>query len=363
MHVAPMQLIPGCVLIEDVKGKTNRPLIPKDTVITEEHINVLQKFLVESVNVSKRLNEGEAFIPKAIQDEKKTQPVESTVKGLSFAEHYQYVTQGYKKAFNQWQNGIAINMPAIRKLIIPLLERVESIGAAVYTLYHYVTKSGYIYDHAVAVAMLSAYLGKKMGYLKGEWQQIGLAGLLIDCGMARIDPSIIIKRSPLTEMEFNEVKKHPAYSYRMVEHTRTITQPVKLAVLQHHERMDGSGYPLGISRDKIHMYAKIVSVCDMYHAMTCERFYKDKQSPFKVIEEIHKEQFSKLDPQVVNLFIKGLSDYSIGTRIRLSNNETGEIVFVDSKNPSRPMVKMESNKEIIALQNKPDLFINEIIMG
>lgn len=201
-----------------------------------------------------------------------------------------------------------------------------------------------------------------MGFEKGEWLQIGLAGLLSDCGMTRIDLNIVKKDSSLTAAELDEIKKHPTYSYRIIEKLRAITQPVKLAVLQHHERIDGSGYPLGLSQENIHMYARIVGVSDIYHAMTSDRLYKQRQSPFRVMEEIQREQFSKLDPQVVSTFIESLSDFSIGTKVRLSDDRMGKIIFIDAKKPTRPMVQIINNEEIIDLQSTPELFIDEILM-
>lgn len=367
MFVKPEELIPGCILIEEVKGKTNRPLIPKNTMLTEKHITVLQKYLVERVNISSKLEEGEPFIPKSLHKSENSQPLEVYDKekkiDMSFKDHYQQVVVRYKMVFERWQNGVAVDMLSVRKLFIPLLERIDEIGSAVYTLYHYATKQDYFYHHSVTVGILSAFLGKKMGYEKREWLQIGLAGLLSDCGMARIDPDLVKKNSSLTRTELDEIKKHPMYSYRMVESLRMITQPVKLAVLQHHERIDGSGYPLGLSWGKIHMYARIVAVSDRYHAMTSDRLYREKQSPYHVIEEIQKDQYTKLDPQVVNTFIGALSDFSIGTRVRLSDDQIGEIVFIDVKQPSQPMIRIENSGEVVSLQNRPALFIDEILIN
>ncbi|MFD1040327.1 HD-GYP domain-containing protein [Virgibacillus byunsanensis] len=365
MRVQPSQLVSGCVLLTDVMGKTHKPIVQKNTVLTEQHILLLQKFLIETVDVSGKLSDGKEFVPKMAEQEKNTKKTATSELSSSypdsFEEHYDQVVANYKKMFTSWQSNVAIDMPLARQLLIPLFERVDTTNSAVYTLHHYATKKDYFYHHCVSVGILSAYLAKKMGYKKGEWLQVGLAGFLCDSGMAKIDPSIVTKTSALNLTELEEIKKHPTYSYRLVEHIPTITKAVKLAVLQHHERRDGSGYPLGLAKRKIHMYARIIAVCDMYHAMTCERLYKEKLSPFKVIEEIQKEQYSKLDPEVVQLFIESLSNFSIGTRVKLSNNKIAEIVFVESKQPTRPMVRLDGENEIITLKNESSLYINEIL--
>ena len=124
-----------------------------------------------------------------------------------------------------------------------------------------------------------------------DWFQIGLAGVLADSGMSRLNPNWLIKGTELTIQEFKEMKKHPTYSYQLVENITALTKAAKLAILQHHERLDGSGYPLGVKADKIHPYAKIIAIVDTYHAMTSERAYKPKKSPFKVMEEMLRVKY------------------------------------------------------------------------
>lgn len=363
MRVKASQLVPGCVLLRDIKGKTNRAIIPKNTVLTEEHITVIKKFLVDSVEVASKLAKGAAFTPEQVEEAKQVQhpvPEPQEEELPTFEVQYEQTVQAYKKMFENWKNGTPIDMPYVRKQMIPLLKRMEDISSFVYTLHHYATKRDYFYYHSVAVGILSAFLAKKMGYPSGEWLQIGLAGLLSDAGMSKVDHNLLSQTDPLSPEQMAELKKHPTYSYRMVEQIPTIKQSVKLAILQHHERMDGSGYPLGLTSSKVHKFAKIIAVCDMYHAMTCERAYKQKQSPFLVIEELQKEQFSTLDPDVVASFVESMTHFSIGTKIRLSNNQLGEIVFIDTKHPTRPMVRMEDKDEIVSLQ-QTEMYIEEIV--
>ncbi|WP_067727757.1 HD-GYP domain-containing protein [Oceanobacillus damuensis] len=365
MRVEPSQLVPGCILLNEVKGKSNRPIVSKDTILTENHITILTKFLVESVEVSTKLSGGEEFQPKQVHKKEKNQDVKPDIQAglekIAFKDHYRKAVSEYKEQYQKWKNSMPIDIPTVRKIIIPLLEQSEAVTPEeIFSLHKYVEKNDYTYYHSVAVSVISAFLGRKMGFSKGEWLQIGLAGLLCDCGMARVTSDIIFKAGPLTAREYDEIKNHPTYSYRMVENLPTITLGVKLAVLQHHERVDGNGYPLGIKNDKIHKFAKVIAVADMYHAMTSDRIYIGKQSPFKVIEEIQKEQYLKFDSQVVTCFLESLSNISIGTRVTLTNKKSGEIVFVKPDKPTRPMIRLEGSDEIIALEQMPELYIEEV---
>ena len=363
MNVAPSQLIPGCLLLNDVKGKSNQPIIPKDTVLTEEHIKFLQAFLVKSVNVSKELATGETFVPKNNQKENGNSRKSIKQEDFpSFEEHYLAVIHEFKKHFTSWQNYMPLNMPEIRQFLVPLIKRVNELKEKIYRIQQHVTTDDYFYHHCITVGLLSAFLAKQIGYLEHEWTQVGLAGVLSDTGMAKLDKEMLYKDTPLTFQEMKKVKNHPTYSYRLIEKSPIITQTVKLAVLQHHERMDGSGYPLGLNGRKIHPYARIIAVCDTFHAMTNKRYYKDKKSPFLALDDLDKEQFSGLDPTVVHTFIKSIAYLSIGAKVRLSNQSIAEIVFIEDNHPTKPMVKLEDTGEIISLKNRTDLHILEIFL-
>ncbi|WP_087973953.1 HD-GYP domain-containing protein [Oceanobacillus rekensis] len=365
MRVKPSQLVPGCVLIDEVKGKSNRLIMSKNTILNEKHIIILKKFLIESVEVSTKLSDDNEFKPEQVHKDEKDQAVKqpgpASTSELSFIEHYLEATASYKKNYKQWKNSMPIDIASIRKFIIPLLERIGNINSKeIYSLHKHVEKNDYIFYHGVAVSLISALLGEKLGFSKGEWLQIGLAGLLSDCGMARIDSKIITSAKPLTPSDWKDIKNHPTYSYRMVENLPTITSGVKLAILQHHERVDGNGYPLGITKEKIHTYAQVIAVADMYHAMTSERLYKAKQSPFKVLEEIQKEQYLKFDAKVVKCFLGLFTNLAFGANVILSDKRSGEIVFIDPDKPTRPLIRIHGSEEVIALEQIPELYIEEI---
>lgn len=358
MRVHPSQLIPGCLIISDVQGKTNRPIVPKKTVVESIHIEVLKKFLVQEVEVGSKLMDGKAFVPEEIIQDEKEKLVQEKA---PFVDQYLDAVQEYKKMFKSWQSGSPVDIAKVRSCAVPLIKMITDSSEHVFSLHHYSTKDDYFYHHSVAVSLISAFLAKKMNFDNGEVIQVGLAGFLADCGMAKIDPKILEKEGSLTYDQFREVKKHPTYSLRMIEKIAALKDSVKLGVLQHHERLDGSGYPMGLEASKLHRFGRIISVSDMYHAMTSDRVYRAKQSPFKVIEEILQDQFGKFEHKIVKTFVDHMTNFSNGTKVRLSNNQRGEIVFIESEMPTRPMVRLENSDEIIPLKNFKNLFIEETL--
>lgn len=362
MQVKPAQLEPGCLVTKDVMGKTNRPIIPKNTTIQPIHIKVLKKFKIQSVEISNRRSDGSLFVAEDQSEEEGTSTSKTNnrqITHISFHDQYLEAVQSYKKWFTSWQGGTPIDMNAIRKVMVPLLERVVESKREVFNLHHFTSSQEYIYHHSVALGLLSGYLAAKMGYNYGEWIQVGLAGILADTGMAKMDKRITRKEGPLTEGEFDNIRTHPTYSYRQVQKIPTLSTQAKIAILQHHERLDGTGYPLGL-QTKIHPFSQIIAVSDMYHAMTSERMYRRKQSPYKVLEEIIQEQFGRYDHKVIGVLVKEMTHYSTGTKIRLSDNQDAEVIFVEKTQPTRPLVKLEGNGKILSLKEHLDLHIEEV---
>jgi HD-GYP domain-containing protein (c-di-GMP phosphodiesterase class II) len=357
LRVKTQYLVEGCILSKDLPGLTNRPIMTSKTILNHDLLEVLKAFLITQVSVEKTLINGLTFVPKEIIDSEGEEKAEET----SFITDYLKTVQAYKRLFKNWQAGSPVDVSKVREIIIPLFERAMENPSDLFLLRHYSTKEDYLFHHAISVGLISGYLAKKMEYDLGDILQLVMAGCLVDCGMAKIAPRIIEKNISLSSEEFNEVKKHPIYSLQMLQNSSILKETIKLAILQHHERLDGSGYPQGKTGQSPHMFSRIVAVADVYHAMSSERNYRKKQSPFKVMEMILQDDFGKFDISVVKSLLSGITNFSIGSRVTLSNGYSAEIIFVDSNLPTRPMVKVKDTGEIIHLGRSRGIFIEEIL--
>ncbi|SFP90496.1 HD-GYP domain-containing protein [Salibacterium halotolerans] len=360
MKVKPKYLKEGCILREDVFAVTSRPIIRKKTVLSHEHLNVLKAFMITHVFVENRLVDGTPFMPEEQEDdeEEMTQHPPET-----FLDVYLKAVQAYKSLFQKWAGGARVEMDKVRSLLASPAEKLFESPNQIFSLHHYSTKDDYLYHHAVSTALLSMFLAKRMGLSKKEWLQAGIAGAMCDAGMARIPGGILQNKGHLMEWEYEEVKNHPYYSYHMLKETKAVNTQILLSVLQHHEREDGSGYPLQMKTDNIHTLSKIVSTADVYHAMTSERYYRKKRSPYKVIDEMFREEFGRLDPYVLQLLTEALITFSLGSNVRLSDGDTATIIYIDEKSPAEPMVRSDTHQDIIQLQGNKGPFIEEILQN
>lgn len=201
----------------------------------------------------------------------------------------------------------------------------------------------------------------ELGYSRGECHQVVLAGVLSDCGMAKMSKQILTKPSALTEVEFHEVKQHPILGYRMVQKITALSHGAKLAVLQHHERNDGSGYPLKLKAKKIHPYSQLVATADVYHAMTSERLYRRKQPPLRAIETMLRQQAGRLSADAVAVLLNRLVGLQTGAVVKLSNGETAEVMSIQPDEPTRPVVKAARTGRLLLLSTQHDIYIEEVL--
>lgn len=367
MKVKVSELKEGYRLLEDVTSLTKYPIVPKNTVITDEIIEVLKAFLIEEVNVT--LNTGEnppvQTGQKDIKDDRMEAETKREVKKSqrdSFEMMYMKTVNDFKREFISWQAGNLVDISIIRNTFLPLFEQIEKNPVYLLLLQNYVNHpKEYLYHHAVSVGLISGYLAKRMNYGRGEYIQVALAGCLSDCGMAKISPSIFEKKQILSE-EMKEIKTHPTHSYKMLLSVPALSTDVKIAVLQHHERLDGSGYPLKTKGDKIHPYAKIIAIADTYHALVCDRIYKEKISPFQAIDMLMYGSFGKFDVRILQAFVNCIMPLSINMHVLLSTNQTGKIVYVDKNNPTKPIVKLSEEDRIISLAQESDISITKIFL-
>lgn len=363
MRVSQLKADAGLRLIENVNGLTKNPIVPKETIITNEIIDVLNAFAVKEVEAVKADSNE-----KLTKKKEKTQQIDQISKSnqndkqlLYFQQQYLEVVKEYKKEFQRWQSGGTVDISIIRRLMIPLFEQLEKEPVHVLFLQNYIENvQDYIYHHAISVGLISGYLAKRLNMNRGECFQITLAGSLCDCGMAKVNPGIL-NQNIINNDDQKEIKLHPTYSYKMLQNIPSLSTSAKLAVLKHHERIDGSGYPLKEKGKNIHLYAKIIAIADVYHALICNRIYKTKVSPFRAIEIMTREMFGKLDVSVLQTLTNCLMPLSINMLVKLSTHQIGKILFIDHRYPTRPVIQLIESNEVIQLNDQNDISIKEIL--
>jgi len=205
------------------------------------------------------------------------------------------------------------------------------------------TVDEYLYTHSTNVAVLNGLMGKWLGFTQKEISSLIRAGLLHDIGKLKIPPHILNKPGKLTKEEFAIIKTHPIHAYDMLINSGELDTTVLAAARNHHEKVNGRGYPDKLIYDDIPLAARITAISDVYDAMITKRVYKEAHSPFEILEEFAKGSFVDLDMDLVKVFIANLPGELVGKSVILSNGSIGEIVFVDETNLLYPIIKVGEN--------------------
>ena len=195
------------------------------------------------------------------------------------------------------------------------------------------------YIHCVNVALICSMMGRWLNFPKEEIQVLTVCGLLHDIGKLMIPEEIIKKPSNLSKNEFAIVKMHPSLGYEILKDEK-LDKRIIQAVYAHHERCDGKGYPRGLKEEDLDDFTKIVTIADVYDAMTSNRVYRGGICPFDVIEEFRIEGFQKYDVRYLLIFLERVVETYINKRVRLSNNKQGRIVMINRQMLSRPVVRV-----------------------
>jgi len=177
-----------------------------------------------------------------------------------------------------------------------------------------------------------------LGLSKSEIRLATDSGIFHDIGKLAIPEEIIKKPEKLTKEEFELVKTHPVEGYKILQRY-DVDDHVRKAALMHHEKCDGSGYPLGLTGDATDYYGKLVAIADVYEAMTANRQYRDGLCPFTVIEAFEDEGLQKYDTAMIMTFLEKIVDTYMLNRVGLSNGMEGDIIFINKQRLSRPTVK------------------------
>lgn len=196
-----------------------------------------------------------------------------------------------------------------------------------------------VYAHSLNVAMISRILGKWLKWTGADLDSLILAGLLHDIGKITIPPEILNKEGKLTDEEFEQIRWHPRAGYDLIRDLH-IDSRIKKAALQHHERCDGSGYPMKADEIMLDDFAMVVAIADVYDAMTAARKYRAPLCPFQVIREFERDGYHKYKTEYLLTFLRHIAATYQNNRVILSNGQAAKIILLNQHSLSQPLVQL-----------------------
>lgn len=207
---------------------------------------------------------------------------------------------------NLLENPTTQNIKEAKKGISEVVNLILTDDLTLHYLLNITSHDFYTYTHSVSVGVLGVALAKSMFRNSDahDMHALGVGFFLHDVGKVGIDQAIIMKPGRLTAGEMEEMRRHPLLGYKLLQEARQLTEESKTIVLQHHERTDGTGYPRRLRGENIHIYGKICSIADVYEALTSDRPYRQKLSPFVALKIMQDEMGHHFQKDLLEKFIR-----------------------------------------------------------
>ncbi len=198
----------------------------------------------------------------------------------------------------------------------------------------------YFYKHSISVCVMMVSFGRYLEYEPQVLREVAVGALLHDVGTLKVSPHILNKTSKLNEEEYNEIKKHVEYSREILEQTEGISGKSIMTACEHHERIDGSGYPKGLKGDEISPVGQAIAIVDTYDALSTKRCYRRKIPPTQALHMIYEMSDTHFNRDLVQKFIRCIGIYPIGSLVRLESGLIGVVVKHSEDNLLQPVIRV-----------------------
>lgn len=381
-------LKPGMIVAEDTYTEQNRLVMQKDTILTAEIIQKLRYYSVKSVIIL--IPDGEApstattptagavqatGTPRTAGTAPAASPAQANATPAATEPTYFERVQNsseflefqheFTNSLNKFQRNL--NDIVIKNTATVVEDMLNTVGKVfdksrnpLHLLDMMQCMRGFddmTYTHSMNVALICHVIGVWLNLSPDNLNILVTCGMLHDIGKLKIPNEVITKPGKLTDKEFQLIQMHPQLGYDILKN-KLLDDRIKTAALQHHERFDGKGYPQHLSGSSIDYFASIVTIADVYDAMTSDRCYRKGICPFEVIAHL-EEQKDLYEPGVLYLFMRRTVEAYINTEVLLSNGERGKVVLLNANLPSRPTVMTDQGMH--DLSREPQLRITKIL--
>lgn len=368
-------LLPGMVTAIPVRTKRGQLIINPNVELTRTLISRLEFYGIASVQITENKQvatpmetpkdpayfpaKSPVSAPSPVSDASYSQKLKSSPEFQRFQVDFTLRSQDLKNCFDAYlSDGGTVNKEELLSKTISLVSPKQTTLDVFDMLHNMRQVNDSTYAHSLNVAIISRIIGKWLHFSNEELDTLTLAGLLHDIGKTKIPDEVLNKDGKLTDEEFQMIRNHPKYGYDILK-SQPLNSHIKKAALMHHERCDGSGYPMGLTMEEIDGYALIIAIADVYDAMTAARSYRAPLCPFEVIAEFEKDGLQKYKPKYILTFLENIANAYQNNRVMLSDGTSARIVLLNHRRLSKPLVQLDDGA-CIDLEKSP-LYIKAII--
>lgn len=287
-----------------------------------------------------------------------------------FIDYYNYCLSNYEEFMEKFTTKNVLDLETLENIIKKIFIIIKKAKNNVISHIALNTENyNFNIYHGINTTILAIICGEELKLTEKQMRELAYASLLHDVGMTKIPEEILNKEDKLTEEEYNQIKTHPIIAYKLINEKNIFGRDILDPIIQHHEQFDGNGYPRKLSKDKIHIYAKIIAIADAFEAQVSVRAYRKSKNGYTAMKEVLAEAQNRFDPIILKAFLSALSIYPPGTLVQLNNNAIATVTKVNQNAPLRPEVKIIIDEfgekvtklTITDLKNEPYLFIVKVL--
>ncbi|MCY6355185.1 HD-GYP domain-containing protein [Clostridium sp. ZS2-4] len=364
MRVVPIECIKeGAYLAKTIFDDNGRVLLREGVQLNQNLLRKIKRIKIFSLYINDEYSKVE--VADVIKPEIRQKSIKILKESFSSLEKYNinFNPTKSKKALLKEREEY---FNSINQIAEELLDEILSKKNIMINLVDIKSMDNYTYQHCVNVAVLSLILGVQLQLKKSELLDLCVGALLHDIGKIFIPKPILNKPTPLTSEEFQIIKEHTTKGYDYLKGSLDLSSPSRVIVLHHHEKVDGSGYPEGRANERISKLSKIVSISDVYDALTSDRPYRRALSPNEAVEYILGSGQTQFDYKMVKAFAEVIIPYPEGSLVKLSNDDIALVQKIYPNFPLRPDVKIIKSKNeakidtIIELMQELDIVIKSV---
>ncbi len=347
--VSVEDLKPGMILARTLVNDDMVVVLSEDTLLTKAHITRLTF-----------LNIPVVYIKDEYELSKNYQTASSIFnRGNAFVKDYDSVVQEARSIFDETSKSGAVPLTETQDMVKESIAPLARNSGAIDYLYELNHRASDVYNHSLRVSILAGVISKWMRFNRAKTRELILAGFLHDIGKSKFPQRLLDKNiNNLQGEDYEAYIKHTVDGQHILNSVEGLSDGIKLAAMQHHERMDGTGFPFGSTGADIHEYARIIMIADIYDNITTEREGYIKQTPFAAIAHLTENMYVSLDPEVCVPVLTHIKDAFLGSRITLNTGEKGFIAAYPNDFAAHPIVSTASG-EVINLNDHPELVITE----
>jgi putative nucleotidyltransferase with HDIG domain len=337
-------LVPGMELARDVHSDDGMVLASAGIVISRYTIDKFKKWSVPAADIITQVASNPIVDPKVEK----------------FINSYNRSVAVIQQAFQSIRETQEVPLDTFTATADEIAGNIRTAGNIIDRLYDMPAFDDSTFHHSVNVGVIAALITTWLDYPPSVVNAVSLAGLLHDVGKAQIPVSLLNRPDKLPPLDYEHYKKHATYGFELLRNQTDLAQSIMSGIIQHHERTDGSGYPYNLTDDKIHPYAKIIAIADIYdEALTVNCDPSLAYSPYAGLEKVDELKYH-LDTEFCLMFTARMLNFLSGNIVALSNGRQGRVVFLNKEQPSRSVVQL-TDGTVLDLREHTALRIQHVI--